>query len=34
LLEEYCAHYAALGAMKDADVVVCDYSYLFEPSIL
>ena len=34
LLEEYCAHYAALGAMRDADVVVCDYSYLFEPSIL
>ncbi|MFA5929854.1 MAG: hypothetical protein WC861_03140, partial [Candidatus Micrarchaeia archaeon] len=34
MLEEYCAHYAALGAMKDADVVVCDYSYLFEPSIL
>ena len=34
LLEDYCAHYAALGAMKDADVVVCDYSYLFEPSIL
>jgi len=32
--EDYCAHYAALGAMKDADVVVCDYSYLFEPSIL
>jgi len=34
MLEDYCAHYAALGAMKDADVVVCDYSYLFEPSIL
>ena len=34
LTEDYCAHYAALGAMKDADVVVCDYSYLFEPSIL
>jgi DNA excision repair protein ERCC-2 len=34
LLEEYCAHYAALSAMKDTDVVVCDYSYLFEPSIL
>ncbi|MCX6771013.1 MAG: hypothetical protein NTX79_03085, partial [Candidatus Micrarchaeota archaeon] len=34
LSENYCAHYAALGAMKDADVVVCDYSYLFEPSIL
>ena len=32
--EEYCAHYAALAAMKDADVVVCDYSYLFEPGIL
>lgn len=30
----YCAHYAALAAMKDADVVVCDYSYLFEESIL
>ena len=34
MLEDYCAHYAALAAMKDADVVVCDYSYLFEPSIL
>jgi len=34
MLEEYCAHYGALGAMRDADVVVCDYSYLFEPSIL
>ncbi len=34
MLEEYCAHYAALGAMRDADVAVCDYSYLFEPSIL
>jgi len=34
LFGNYCAHYAALGAMRDADVVVCDYSYLFEPSIL
>lgn len=34
LLENYCAHYAALGAMRDADVVVCDYSYLFEEGIL
>jgi DNA excision repair protein ERCC-2 len=34
LLENYCAHYAALGAMKEADVIVCDYSYLFEAGIL
>ncbi len=34
LSENYCAHYAALGAMKNADVVVCDYSYLFEAGIL
>lgn len=32
--EEYCAHYAALGAMRDSDVVVCDYSYLFDEQIL
>ncbi|MCX6769756.1 MAG: ATP-dependent DNA helicase [Candidatus Micrarchaeota archaeon] len=33
LAENYCAHYAALGAMSQADVIICDYSYLFEESI-
>ncbi len=31
--EFYCAHYAALGAMANADVIVCDYTYLFEAGI-
>jgi len=29
----YCAHYAALGAMQGADLIVCDYTYLFEQGI-
>jgi len=29
----YCAHSAASKAMAQADVIVCDYSYLFEPDI-
>ncbi|VVB73840.1 ATP-dependent DNA helicase [uncultured archaeon] len=29
----YCAHFAALDAVKDADVVVCDYSYIFDESV-
>ncbi|VVC01454.1 ATP-dependent DNA helicase [uncultured archaeon] len=33
LLEEYCAHYAALAAVRDADIIVCDYSYLFDAQI-
>ncbi|MFA6489567.1 MAG: ATP-dependent DNA helicase [Candidatus Micrarchaeia archaeon] len=31
--EFYCAHYAALGAVGNADVIVCDYTYLFEEGI-
>ncbi len=33
IAKDYCAHYAALIASKDADVIVCDYSYLFDREI-
>ena len=29
----YCAHFAALDAVKDADVIVCDYSYMFDDNV-
>jgi len=29
----YCAHFAASKAMAQADIVVCDYSYLFDREI-
>jgi len=29
----YCAHFAALDAVKDADVIVCDYSYVFDENV-
>jgi DNA excision repair protein ERCC-2 len=30
----YCAHFTALQAFQRADVIICDYSYMFEPNIL
>lgn len=33
LAENYCAHYAAFGAIQNSDVIICDYTYLFEKSI-
>lgn len=29
----YCAHFAALDSVKDADVIVCDYSYIFDDNV-
>ncbi len=30
----FCAHFASLSAMESADVIICDYSYVFDPEIL
>jgi len=29
----YCAHFAALDSVKGADVIVCDYSYIFDDNV-
>ena len=32
--KNFCAHFASLSAMEHADLIICDYTYVFEPEIL
>ncbi len=32
--KQFCAHNATLAAMEGADLIICDYSYIFDPEIL